>query len=147
MAIKFPRVQTTDRLLNQVQQNFAALIEPIFANNSGSFVTSLTGCTTDVSGTAIWSRATIDGPITIQFVDISGESNADSAFITGLPSPLWPATTQTMIVRTYENSALGFAIMTIGSDGLIQLYASVDSPTFTTSGTKGLAQSCVTYML
>lgn len=146
MSIKIARVHTTDRLINQLQQNICGVIEPIFNDLSGQFTVTLTGCTTVPQGTAIWQRATNIGPVTVQFPLLSATSNTAAATLTGLPVGLWPESQQAGLARIYDNGTLAVALVLINSDGTIQLYKSISSPTFTTSGTKGIALSSVTYI-
>jgi hypothetical protein len=143
--MKIARVQTEDRLINQIQQNIATAVEPIFNDLTGSFQVSLTGCTTVPTGSVRWQRATTSGPVTLQFPLLSGTSNLASSSLTGLPASLWPTSQQAVPVRVYDNGTLAQAIALVNADGSIELYKSVSSNTFTTSGTKGIALSCVTY--
>lgn len=147
MAFKIPRVQTQDRLINQLQQNIAGTIEPIFSLLSGTFVIGLTGCTATISGLATWQKATTTSPILLLIPELTGTSNTTAATLTGMPSVLWPTVQQEVVIRTYDNGTLAFAIAAIGVDGMIQLYSSASSAVFTNSGTKGIALSSLTYSL
>lgn len=146
MAFKIPQVQTGDRLTNQMQQNIAGAIEPLFNDLTGTFQIAVTGCTTVPAGFAIWQRDTAKGPVVMQFPLLTGTSNAASCFLTGLPAALWPKSQQAVLVRVYDNGTIALAIALINTDGTIQLYKDVSSATFTISGAKGIALSCVTYI-
>lgn len=145
MAFKIPQIQTSDRLLNQMQLVIAAAIEPIFDDLSGAFQVSLTGCTTVPSGITSWQRATSSGPLTMTFPLLTGTSNTAVGTLTGLPAVLWPASQQAVLLRTYNNGTIAIAPALINTDGTIQLFISASSTVFTTSGTKGIALSTVTY--
>lgn len=143
MAIKIPQVQTDDRLINQLQQNVATVLEPIFNNLTGQFMARLTDCSTVPIGTITWQRATATGPVTMTIPSITGTSNSISAYLTGLPTALWPSTTQYMLARILDNgsvSSVGVVIFRTG--GVIQLDAGAP---FTASGAKGIYATTITY--
>ncbi len=143
--MRIPQVQTQDRFLNQIQQNIASQIEPIFNALSGQFVVSLTGCTTVPSGIAKWQRSTSTGQVTILFPALTGTSNTASAALTGLPVALWPISQQVCFVRVSNNSNFVTSVIAIEPDGTLILFSAIDSATFVTSGTKGIYISTVTY--
>lgn len=147
MAFKIPRVHTDDRLINQLQQNVASAIEPIFSLLWGTFVIGLSGCATTVSGLATWQKATTTSPVVLLIPLLTGTSSTTAATLTGLPSVLWPSMAQEVVLRTYDNGTLAFGVASIGVDGTITLYQSASSATFTGSGTKGVALSTITYIL
>lgn len=146
MAIKIPRVQTTDRLMNQLQQNIIGVLEPIFGLLSGSFQTMLGGCTTEPLAMINWQRATINSPVTLSIPDITGTSNAATATLSGLPKALWPMSDQKCLVPVVDNSVYAVAQIVIGTDGVLTLNATTAGGAFTAAGTKGISQVCVTYM-
>ncbi len=146
MAIKIPRVQTDDRLINQLQQNFVNVLEPIFFQTSGQFVAGLTGTTLPQNGTVYWQRSTATGPITMLIPTLTGTSNTTAATLTGLPKGLWPTSEQALIVRTVDSGVFAIAFLTISTLGAITLYKTADSATFTNTGIKGVAETSVTYM-
>lgn len=147
MAIKIARVQTDDRMINQLQQNIASKVEPIFDNLSGKFLTVLSGCTTQPTAYIYWQRDTSTGPVTIVFPTLTGTSNSTTATLSGLPPNLWPLAQQTVFTRNYDNGTLQMALAVIGTDGSISLTKSVNTSAFTSSGQKGIVTCNATYMV
>lgn len=145
MAIKIPKVQTADRLINQLQQNVASTIEPIFQNLTGQFVVTLTGCTTSPQAIVYWQRPTAGGPVTMNIPSVTGESNTGAATLTGLPTNLWPTRQQVVLLRVYNNGTSDIGIMVISVTGTITLYKDSDANNFTTSGGKGTGNTTITY--
>lgn len=146
MAIKIARVQTVDRLINQLQQNIAEKIEPIFNNLSGTFVTTLSGCTSVPQALVYWQRATSDAPVTVFFPALTATSNTALATLSGLPKNLWPTSQQTCLGAIMDNGTVVTGIIVIGTDGTVVIYPGLVSTVFTTSGTKGVSPACITYM-
>lgn len=143
--MKIPQVQTPDRLTNQLQQNIAQAIEPIFNNLSGTFTANLTGCTKTIQQTASWEVATATGPVCLVFPEILGTSNSTSATITGLPKNLWPISEQVVIIIIEDNGSITTGKAHITPEGVINLYATVGGGGFTSSGIKGVLNCIATY--
>lgn len=147
MGIKIPRVQTDDRLINQIQQNISGAIEPLFNNLIGSFNLTMTGCTTVPIAQATWQRSTTAGQVSVYLPDITGTSNADEAYLDGLPASLWPQTLQACITRIVDNGTTAFGFVTVQVDGRIKLHPTAAGGLFTTSGQKGMSQMCISYIM
>lgn len=145
MAFKIVKVQAEDFQINQLQQNIASVIEPVFQNLSGQFVGSLTGCSSLPQGTFKWQRATSSGPVTVSIPILQGTSNTTAATITGLPSIIWPVSTQRCLATVYDSGTASIAYMIIGNDGSITLTPTLSGSTFTASGTKGIYSGSITY--
>lgn len=142
MAIKIARVQTADRLINQLQQNIASVVEPLFSDLSGQFNVTLTGCTTVPIGTVYWQRSVVGGPVTMSIPAMTATSNAATAFLQGVPAALWPSITQYFTLLVYDNGTLTPMAGSLTPEGLFSLGYNF---TFTTSGTKGTEAGNITY--
>jgi len=145
MALKIARVQTTERLINQLQQNIASAVEPIFSDLTGSFVVGLSGCTTVPTGIAYWQRATVGGPITIFFPELIATSNSTSTSLTGFPAALWPQRSMTQIFGVKDNGTYQLGTITATSIGALNLGVGASSGAFTGSGSKGIPAQVFTY--
>lgn len=113
---------------------------PIFGAASGTFVGTLQGCTTGPTATINWSRVgnlvTIDMP-----GGLTGISNASNCSITGLPSALTPARTQTFASANIEDNGTvsPVGVLRVTTASAITLGLGVGGGTsFTASGTKGV---------
>lgn len=144
MIIKL--VQTDDRNINQLQQNVKQAVEPQFSTPYGTFQAFLSGCTTSPQVKASWQRGSLQSALTLSFPSLTGTSNTAAATITGLPTLLWPASAQTVLVHTIDNGTDAIAIAVVSVTGTITLYKSLTSAIFTTSGLKGLGPCCITYV-
>jgi hypothetical protein len=113
----------------------------------GFFTGTLTGCTTSPTGTFKWFRV---GPFVVLAVpSITGVSNTTTMTVTGLPANLQPATTAGYTFCACENNTLDvvvFLIITNGS-GTLTFYNSIPGGPWTASGTKGVLESYVMYLL
>lgn len=125
---------------------------------SGTFVGTLTGCTTVVTGTFHYTIA--GGVCTISLANLSnvtGTSNSTAMTLTGLPAVCQPATQNPFVPCVFEdNTALagGFAEVAPGSGTITFFKASVSGANivysatgFTASGTKGMDATVITYSL
>jgi hypothetical protein len=147
MAIRFPKVQTFSREVNQLQQNIFSVLEPIFSIVEGRFVGTFSGFSTTVQSTVNWERAVVGGPITMMLPQVSGISNATSLYVTGMPSYLRPVTEQRFIVSTANNGGARTAsLLILTPDGRFDVRADLDGNFFTSSGTKVLDRATFTYI-
>jgi hypothetical protein len=107
--------------------------------NSGSFVGTLTGCTTAPTGTIKWVKN--GNVISAIFPGISGISNSATCAITGLPSNLIPLSPQTFGVAAILNNGVLSSPGGIEVDaaGTISLIVGGSSADFATSGIKGIS--------
>jgi hypothetical protein len=111
---------------------------------SPNFTGTLTGCTTSPTGTINYE--VVGEEVVLEVLTaIEGTSNDTAATITGLPAILWPARVQQVVARTKDNSALVSSAWQIGTGGVITLFASAASTTFTGSGTKGVPTQTLRY--
>jgi len=148
MAFRIAVVQTVDRQINQLQNNIKQAIEPLFADQAGSWIASLTGCTTVPQAKLYWEQAAQGGPVTISVTTpLFGTSNTSAATITGLPKAFWPAQTQFVQIPITDNGTTVMSTATIDSNGVFALYKSLIGASFTTSGFKGLYPCNFTYVL
>lgn len=114
--------------------------------SSGSFTATLSGCTTSPTGTVTWS---MNGDVvTLQIPEITGVSNSSAASLSGMPDTLKPATLQTDEGPTINNGTYGPGLIQVANTGVIVLCASMNPAStsgFTTSGTKGVGSTTITY--
>lgn len=146
MTFRIALVQTTDRLINQLQQNIKQAIEPIFQKPNGAFISSLSGFTTSLSPKVTWQQGVLGCSITLSFPAISGTSNKASMIMSGLPKNLWPSTNQVAICRIVDNGTTAFGFATVMTTGTIEFASNAAGSGFTASGTKGTESCCITYV-
>jgi hypothetical protein len=116
--------------------------------NQGTFVGTLTGCTTAPTVTIKWAKN--GNRITAIIPGISGTSNSTACSITGMPPNLWPITTQTFGIGALLNNSSGSSCggIDIDTGGVINLFVNSSSTAFTASGTKGISSNaCVTWLI
>jgi len=148
MAFRIAQVQTKDREVNQVQQNIKQAIEPIFAEQSGSFVVTLTGCTTRPTSTLFWEQGVKGGGVTVSVpLPIEGVSNSTLATLLGLPKALWPRQVQYVQVPTIDNGVTAMATAGIEINGTISLYRTLTGSAMTAAGVKGLFACTFSYIV
>lgn len=111
-------------------------------NYTGSFTGTLTGCTTSPTGTIKYS---VNGDVvTLEIPAITGTSNTTSATITGMPSSLYPSTTQWPLCITTDSGTNAISRMLVQTDGTLLLNYVLSSG-FTAAGTKGIQDCTITY--
>lgn len=117
------------------------------ATVTGTFTATLTGMTTTTTGTMNYR---IQGNMVTIWADSSilGTSNATTMTMTGVPAAIQPATTRyaNPSVRDNGTFAIGQATMT-ASSGTWTFAKDPNSSAFTSSGSKGLAASALSYYL
>jgi hypothetical protein len=105
----------------------------------GSFTLTLTGVDATVTGTA---KYTIVGRVvTLEIPTLLGTSNNAATTITGMPSVVRPVNTQVLPAIIRDSGADATSLITINTAGVITLNKDVSTATFTTSGSKGIANS------
>lgn len=110
---------------------------------TGSFVATLTGCTTSPTGTIKYSvNADV---VTMEIPLISGTSNSTTATIIGMPSDIIPLSNQGLIAITTDNGANAFSRVNVDAGGVITLFNGATTGIFTASGTKGITFCTLTY--
>ncbi len=116
------------------------------ATASGSFVGTLTGCTTAPTQNFIWAR---NGNVVTITADagLSATSNTTACTITGVPASIIPARSQPCVGRVTNNSVTGFGVIRVEIDGTITLFPDAVGSAFTNTGTKGILASSITYAL
>lgn len=113
---------------------------------AGSFTATLTGCTTSPTGTVNYAK--IGNVVTLSFAaSITGTSNTTVATITGLPTAVRPASQHVLNARVLDNGAAAITLVRIETDGTITLFSNMGGWNFTASGTKGIGQDDITYLL
>lgn len=113
------------------------------AFNVGAFTGTLSGCTTSPTGVIEWSLN--DDVVTMTIPVIEGTSNATGASITGMPTHLYPSEAQGCVAFITDNSTTVASRLNVNTNGVIQIFATPVSSTFTASGTKGVQSCVVTY--
>jgi hypothetical protein len=113
-----------------------------------TFTVTLTGVDTVVTGTA---RYTIIGnQVTLRIPGLSGNSNATTCTLTGLPvaiRPLAAAGNQPMVIR--DNGTFAFGYMQVNTDGTVFLAksATASGTDWTNTGTKSVTTIVVSYFI
>lgn len=122
----------------------SSTIQTIQGGYSGTFVGTLTGCTTSPTATLRFNR--VGNDVTLFVPGLTGTSNSSGCSITGLPSYLIPARQQIVVGRVLNNSAEAFGIYIVNSGtGVITLGSDASGAGFITSGTKGSLVTTITY--
>jgi hypothetical protein len=112
------------------------------AHAIGTFTGTLTGV---VSGSGTIEYSVNGDLITLQIPAILGESNSTACTITGIPSTIRPANTQTFHPHTQDSGVEAPGKITISSAGVITLYYGIGT-TFTNDALqKGITACSVTY--
>lgn len=114
----------------------------------GTFTASLTGCTTVPTVTATYSVT--NNVATVFYPTLTGTSNTTACTITGQPAAIRPTTAHSgFFASVQDNSGIGgVGFVSIGTDGVVTLYATAAAAAFTAAGTKGIPNGfTVTYNL
>jgi len=110
----------------------------------GSFVGTLTGCTTAPTGTFYY---TIEGDcVDIHMATLSATSNSTACTITGLPTIIGPQSTQYAPAVVYNSGSTSPQFASVASS-TITFYYNNSSTGFTNSGTKGVLGTVIRYPL
>lgn len=113
--------------------------------DSGSFLDTLTGLTTVVTGTIKYYKN--GNNVSLLIPAQTGTSNTTAATFTTLPTAIRPTTAQfvSIVGNVQDNGTTTNGHVSIGTDGVMTLYfgASAPSATFTNSGTKGWTNAMV----
>lgn len=144
----------TDGELRKLELSISSLIaayseleEMSTSFESGSFVATLTGCTTAPQVSVRYARA---GKIVTLFIPaLTATSNSTACTITGVPAALRPSIAQGLIpIAVYDNNVLGFGSALIDAAGSIILRpASFNVNGFTAANGKGVDVTNLTYLL
>lgn len=111
----------------------------------GSFTGTLTGLTTTPTATIQYVRT--GKTVTLFLPTTSGTSNSTAFTVTGVPPAIRPATDQSLVTRVVDNGTVVAALVELGSAGTLAFYTSQNGAGFTSSGSKGLARTTLTYLL
>lgn len=120
-------------------------IQAIQKGYDGTFVGTLTGCTTSPTATFRYNKT--GNTVTIYVPAFTGVSNTTACTITGLPSHLYPTRQQICLVRLTDNSANLFGICIVDTGGDLVLGTGADGNVFTAANNKGPATCAITYSL
>lgn len=158
-------VTPTHTELNYVDGVTSAIqtqIDSKAAVSSGTFTATLTGCTTSPTATFSYKKAGGLASIYANGNSLTGESNASTMTITGIPAEIQPAIASkvTCELKHGDINILGYATVSSGTMTFTPTYVITDAgfpggtktvltnDAFSTSGTKGVnATFCITYPL
>lgn len=109
--------------------------------SSGTFVGTLTGCTTSPQVNIKWVKN--GNVITAIIPTVTATSNSTACTIIGMPVNLWPNTVQTFGIGALQNNSSGSSPGGIDIDtlGVINLFVNSSTSAFTASGTKGISSN------
>lgn len=132
---------------------YVSAATPVFeiiasGDRRGTFTATLTGVDASVTGTAAYSVS--NHVATVFYPPLTGTSNTTACTITGAPSAIQPTTAHSGLVGiTQDNgAAAAFARIDVGTNGVVTLYVSATSATFTAANAKGInAGLTITYNL
>lgn len=117
-------------------------------SNTGTFIATLTGCTTSPTATVTWAIA--GNVVTLTLPSLSATSNTTACTLTGLPASLQPATNSFSCPISAQNNGAYSNNVTAGitaASGTITLAFNGSSTGWTNVGTKGPFGSTIVYSL
>lgn len=122
-----------------IEDHDTGIIQLVASYSTGSFTGTLTGGTTAPTSTIDYVQLGETVLLTGDYTGFSATSNSTAKTITGLPAALWPATEQVVPIIARDNSGLFVAsVAVIGTDGAITVDPSLETGTWTASGTCGV---------
>lgn len=102
---------------------------------SESFTATGTGFDgADPTGTARVDRR--GNHVVLHLPSLSGTSDSTAFTITGLPAAYHPTRRQRIVAVTQDNGSFSIALLSVETTGVITMFSSLTSATFTASGTK-----------
>ncbi len=102
---------------------------------SESFTATGTGFDgADPTGTAYVDRR--GNLVTLHLPSLSGTSDSTAFTIPGLPAAYHPTRRQRVVPVTQDNGSFSIALLSVETTGVINMFSSLTSSTFTASGTK-----------
>lgn len=112
-----------------------------------SYTSTGTGFTVPPTCTTYWTL--VGNTVTLDFAtELSGTSNATTLTVAGMPANLRPARAKAHLCMVKDNGgAVVAALCSIGTDGVITVYATTDGGAFTASGTKSFRAISLHYTL
>ena len=114
----------------------------------GSFIATATGFATNPTGPVDWFAAGRSVTLNIRnATNLSGTSNATTMQLNGIPSFLYPITTQQLQIDASDSGTYAFGLATLSNAGLFNCYKTPNLAAFTNSGTKGINTMPMTYTL
>lgn len=118
-----------------------------YGGYAGNYTGTLTGVTTTVTSAIRYQKDGYNITLTVAG-NLSGTSNSTSKTITGMPSELYPSTAVTGICLVSDNAGsyvpAGFSI---GTNGVITVYANANLGNWTASGTATVLSFTISYVL
>jgi len=109
----------------------------------GSFLATLTGCTTSPSSSIAYTQN--GGAVTLTIPAITASSNSTAATLTGMPAAIRPSGTRVGFGLVQDNSGTAtWGVYSIASSGVITMNINF-STAFTAAGTKGSQACSITY--
>ena len=137
-------LQTKDGLTFPATQVASADPNTLDDYREASYTGTATGLTTAPTGIFTFVRA--GGLVVMDIPTIIGESNSTAFTVTGMPTTCRPVSARRVVVRGQDNGVGIFGLVTIGADGVITMSPSpATGALFAASGSKGVAQTTVTY--
>lgn len=112
---------------------------------SGSFTATASGLTTTPTGLVYYHK--LGNTVTLMIPTISGTSNATTFDLNILPESIRPSNTQKSLMTVINNGAYSVSYANIQANGYIVLWAAFNSSSFVSSGTKGVSECTLTYLL
>lgn len=124
----------------------AALSGSVAVGSSGSYIATLTGCTTSPTASVIYIK--IGSIVVLWIPTLTATSNTTACTLTGpAPAAIRPTNTQSCVARILDNSVLDFGLIEMDSAGLITLRPNAGAGGFTAANNKGTASTAVVYPL
>lgn len=118
---------------------------PDVVGESGSFTATASGLTTSPTGTVYYHK--IGKTVTLMIPTISGTSNATTFNLNILPESIRPSNTQKALMTIINNGIYSVSYANIQANGYIVLWAAFNASSFVSSGTKGVSECTLSYLL
>lgn len=125
-------------------QESGSTVTLIGGSYSNSYTGTLTGCTTSPTNTVYY---TVEGNTVTLFIgSATATSNATTCTLTGMPASIRPVRNQECLGGVIDNGTAEVGQYTVGTNGTITLATGL-SGAFTSTGTKGISASTISYSL
>ena len=122
-----------------ISDHDTGVIQPVPSSSTGTFTGTMTGGTTSPTTTINYSQVGSTVVLTGDATGLSATSNTTAKTITGMPAALRPAVAQIVPILAKDNGGLFVAsYASVGIDGVITVYPTLDTTTWTASGTCGI---------
>ncbi len=114
--------------------------------DANGFVGAYTGNTTVPTALVLVTR--VGNLVTLGVPAWTATSNATTKTITGMPAQYWPASQKRCLILTSDNGGgVTVSACTVGTDGVITMYAGPGFNNWTAAGTAVVYEFCFTYSL